>query len=168
MSQSGAMTDTRVVRAVVWLVGLIGLSSIGLAGLLAMTSHDVPSQLWTVSFGCVTGLVALLSSTRSVDVDGLQQLADAQAPPAEPDSSPPPAPPSTVDLSGAWSTSYPGSSTVRLAAPPGSFVAPVDVALTGSTADDVIGALAEDDAPNDDRPNDDAPSVASSFYRSSS
>jgi hypothetical protein len=76
-------TDTRTVRLVV--IGII-ISIVGIIGgtytLLAI-GKPVPREMWPVLAGLTGGLVAILSSTRSVDVVGLQKLADAREPPPD-------------------------------------------------------------------------------------
>lgn len=75
------MTDRKTVQLVVGLLGAIAL--VGLAGLIALVALDKAPEavavVGTVTGGAAGSLGTLLASTRSVDVDGLQELANAQA-----------------------------------------------------------------------------------------
>ena len=84
------MTDTKTVRLVIIMLGLVAL--FGLAGLVALLLFDKPTDavalVGTITGGAVGSLGTLLASTRSVDVAGLQALAAAD-PAGQPDPPPP-------------------------------------------------------------------------------
>lgn len=71
------MNDRKTVNLVIGFVGAIAiLATAGVMVLIGMerTIAEV-GPLATIATGAVTGLVGLLASTKSVDVEGLEQLA---------------------------------------------------------------------------------------------
>lgn len=75
------MTDQKTVQRVVLLLGLIAIIGlVGLIGLVALErAPEAIAVVATVTGGAAGSLGTLLASTRSVDVEGLNQLAALQA-----------------------------------------------------------------------------------------
>ena len=85
------MTDRRTVQLVIASLAIFALA--GLAGIVYLigTGHKAEdvSPLVALTGPAIGAVGAMLVSTRSVDVEGLQQLADAQQPPPPPQPGPP-------------------------------------------------------------------------------
>lgn len=60
------VTDTWTVRLVVFFVGLVGLMAIGGAVFLAYMGKEIPTSIDFLGGAAVTGIVALLASTKSM------------------------------------------------------------------------------------------------------
>lgn len=74
------MNDRTTVNRVVLLLGAVAL--LGVAGIIFLVALERPAEALVPLVGitgtAVGGLGGLLANTRSVDVAGLQELADAQ------------------------------------------------------------------------------------------